>query len=61
MVLLLSSGFFKLLKGFLFGSLANLAVISKTAFPRVNSLLARDTLPFTFFLLKESLLLETLF
>ena len=48
MVLLLSSWSFKLLMGFLFGSLTNLAVISKTAFPRVNSLLARDTLPFTF-------------
>ena len=35
MVLLLSSWSLKLLMGFLFGSLNNLAVISKTAFPRL--------------------------
>ena len=41
MVLLLSSWSFKFLMRFLFKSLANLAVIFKTAFPRVNSLLAK--------------------
>ena len=41
MALLLSSWSFKLLMGFLFGSLVNLAVISKTAFLIVNSLLAK--------------------
>ena len=47
MILLLSFCSLKLFREALFGSLPNLAAISKSEFPKVNSLLARDILPFT--------------
>ena len=40
-MLLLSSWFLKILSGFLFGSLTNLAVISKSMFPRIKFVLAK--------------------
>ena len=55
-ILLLSFWFWKFFRGFLFESLTNLTVISKTAFTKIISLLTIEILPFILSLVKREII-----